>query len=115
MRNLNVGNCSGLYAMHLQKWFNRFSRQQILVLSYDELSLDEQKVRERIQGFLGYTIPGTIEMANGQENPFKVRSISAETREKLRGIFAPQNGALYRLLDHQPGPPMEERPFPRFD
>ena len=115
MRTLNVGNCDGLYAMHLQKWFHHFSRQQILVLSYDEFSRDEQKVRERIQGFLGYTIPGRIKMENEQENPQKVRRPSAKIREKLRNIFTPQNEELYQLLDDMPGPPMEERPFPRFD
>jgi hypothetical protein len=104
----------GLYETHLQKWFNLFDRNQILVLSYDELCMNPQKVQERIQNFVGMTIIGNICHRNCNSSLHKIRAPSKEARQRLELFLRPHNDRLYELLQANPGPPMEQRPFPRF-
>lgn len=104
-----------LYALHLRKWFDCFDRQQILILSYDELCSNPKQLKERIQTFLGYPLSDTaLQKSNANESIFKVKLPTPKAKEALQSVFAAQNEALYRLLESCPGPPMEERPFPRF-
>lgn len=105
---------NNMYALHLEKWFNLFSRQQILVVSYEELKQDQEKVRQRIMEFLGHDIPGTLKMRNERSNPMKLKEPSPAAREKLLRMLTPYNEQLYQLLENWPGPSMEQRPFPRF-
>ena len=104
----------GLYFDHLQKWFELFNRNQILVLSYDELSKDPRRLEERIQHFLDRTIKGNLRRSNSNDSRYKVALPSKEAKQRLLSIFDPQNEKLYRLLKDHPGPAMEQRPFPRF-
>jgi len=105
----------GLYATHLRKWFELFDRKQILVLSYDELQHHPRKLQERIQTFLGLELPGsTLSRSNSNDCEYKVRLPSDEAKTTLLGIFGPLNEDLYQLLESNPGPSMEQRPFPRF-
>jgi hypothetical protein len=104
----------GMYVTHLREWFRLFDRSQILVLSYDELQRHPEKVQERIQSFLGLDIPGQLNRSNSNESQFKVRLPSCEAKEALLAVLAPLNEELYRLLESNPGPSMEQRPFPRF-
>lgn len=103
-----------LYAIHLQKWFHLFDRKQILVLSYDELLKNPERLQERIQSFLSFSIPGRLKRANANDGPHKIKSPSAETSRVLQEVFSSYNEDLYRLLESTSGPSMEQRPFPRF-
>lgn len=103
-----------LYGKHLSAWFELFDRRQILVLSYEELNRDPRKIQERIQQFLGFPIPGEIKHANSNDSPMKVRTPTGRAKNALLSAFSEANEMLYRLLDSKQGPPMEERPFPRF-
>ena len=114
LHSIKSGTNRGLYTEKLQDWFALFSREQILVLSYDEFTIDKPKIQERVQKFLGRTIPGEFKHVNSHSSPFKVREISPETRLKLIDAYKPHNEELYKLLDALPGPPMEQSPFPRF-
>ncbi len=107
---------NSLYALHLEKWFKLFSRRQILVLSYEELKRDKNVFCKRIMEFLGHDISEEIVVntLNTQESEIKLLEPSPETREKLLRVLKPQYTELYQLLDKWPGPPMEQRPFPRF-
>ncbi|KAL7465911.1 hypothetical protein ACHAXS_006214 [Conticribra weissflogii] len=105
----------GFYAKHLKNWFELFDRNQILVLSYQELQRDPKKIEERIEQFLGLHIPGHIKWANSNESDQKLTQPSERARSALQSIFSFENEKLYSLLESNPGPPMEERPFPRFD
>lgn len=111
-----VGRSSrhGLYATHLEKWFDLFDREQILVLSYDELCKNPQKLKERIQSFVGRYIPGKLRLANSNDSPHKILMPSGETRQLLEKVMAPHNERLYQLLEDKIGPSMEQKPFPRF-
>lgn len=98
----------GMYAKHLSKWFQSFAREQILVLTYNELKRDPSKLRKRVQEFLGRKIPGKLEQANALDNPLKVRSPSQESKKLLSAAFQPMNEELFKLLKSNPGPQMEE-------
>lgn len=104
----------GLYATYLEKWFELFDRSQILVLSYQELERNPRLLQERIQRLLQRTIPGELSRANSNDNDHKVRLPSKKAVESLEKVFTTVNEKLYSLLDTNPGPPMEQRPFPRF-
>jgi hypothetical protein len=106
----------GLYARYLQEWFDLFSRRdQILVLSYQELCHNPGKLQDRIRDFVGLPIPGIIRKANANDSHFKVVRPSPEAKQRLASVLEPHNQRLHRLLESRPGPPMEERPFPRFN
>jgi Sulfotransferase domain len=105
----------GLYATHLCKWFELFDREQILVLSYDELEHQPERLQERIQSFLGYAIPGILCRANANDGPHKVQKPSWKAKQELQAVFKPLNEKLYQLLASNPGPLMEQAPFPRFE
>eukprot|EP00531_Pseudo-nitzschia_arenysensis_P019505 CAMPEP_0116126296 /NCGR_PEP_ID=MMETSP0329-20121206/6260_1 /TAXON_ID=697910 /ORGANISM="Pseudo-nitzschia arenysensis, Strain B593" /LENGTH=328 /DNA_ID=CAMNT_0003620377 /DNA_START=84 /DNA_END=1070 /DNA_ORIENTATION=+ len=107
-------NYTSYYARHLSKWFNLFKRQQILVLAYEELKQDEKTARQRIVDFLGHDIPGESRVLNDKSSKKKLKKPSPEAREKLLHHLRPQYEELYRLLEENPGPPMEQKPFPRF-
>ena len=107
----------GLYALYLRQWFRVFNRNQILVLSYDELQNDAQRLQQRIRDFLGVSatlLPDMLPKSNCNDGPHKVKAPSPEAQQALNLIFEPFNEELYRLLEDSPGPPMEQRPFPKF-
>lgn len=103
-----------LYAIHLKKWFDLFSRQQILVLTYAELRTNPQKLQERVQKFLGQTIPGNLPRSNTSDSKHKVHVLSDEARQRVESFVHPHNERLYQLLESHPGPLMEQSPFPKF-
>ena len=103
-----------MYAIHLRQWFQLFDRQQILVLAYDELQHLPEQSQDRIQRFLGHKISGRLSRSNSNDSVDKIRSPSPRAREALLAAFAPYNEDLYRLLESDTGPSMEQRPFPRF-
>jgi hypothetical protein len=105
----------GLYAKHLKKWFEVFDRKQILVLSFDELRKNPQKLQDRIQSFLGCHIPGELQHANSNDHSFKLAVPSDAAKAALQTIFADHNNELYELLEAYPGPLMEEKPFPKLE
>lgn len=109
--------CRGHYAHLLKEWFTEFHRDQILILSYDEILNDETQMMQRVQSFLvldPQNNPGHMEEKNTKNNEHKIRSIDCGIQQELNDVFDPLNDDLYRLLDANPGPKMEQRPFPRF-
>jgi Sulfotransferase domain len=105
----------GLYATHLRQWFELFDREQILVLSYNQLEHQPERLQERVQSFLGYAIPGGLRRANANDSPFKVQKPTFEAQQALQALFTPLNEELYELLASNPGPSMEQAPFPKFE
>lgn len=115
-RETGIGRSTrhSLYATNLSKWFEKFDRNQILVLSYKELRESPARLQQRIQDFLGFSIPGQLKHSNSLDGPHKVKTASREAASQLNAAFAPWNDQLYHLLESNPGPTMEQRPFPRF-
>jgi Sulfotransferase domain len=111
------------YAHHLRRWFELFDRQhQILVLSYDELKVNQTMFLRRLHEFLDIPIP-TLEDAavtmvlphkNTNPDPTSTGPPPCAEQMTIARLFEPLNEDLYRLLAEYPGPSMEQRPFPRF-
>lgn len=104
-----------LYFNHLREWFALFDRDQIIVLSYSELLHNPRRIQQRIQAFLEMTIHGELCRSNSNDSPSKTSEVLPTTQQALATVFKGPNEALYTLLDSNPGPPMEQRPFPRFE
>mgnify|MGYP005848229249 CR=1 FL=1 len=105
----------GLYAKHLNNWFQLFGREQILILSYSELLKNAPKIQERVRMFLGHAIPGSICQSNSNDSRDKIKAPSSRAARSLLSIFGPENEKLYQLLRDKRGPPMEQRPYPEFE
>ena len=104
----------GLYAVHLQKWFDNFDRTQILVLSYDELCNNPRRLQDRIRSFLGRPVAGSLRRSNSNDSLHKVGMPSDDAKQALLLVLEPHNERLYQLLKDYPGPTMEQTPFPHF-
>mmetsp|Transcript_24288 Transcript_24288/g.36007 ORF Transcript_24288/g.36007 Transcript_24288/m.36007 type:complete len:399 (-) Transcript_24288:132-1328(-) len=111
----NMNSC--LYADFLREWFSIFDREQILVLSQEELVRDEGSFLNRVHSFLGLSSSidnFSLRHTNSKDDGHKVEAILCSDEEKLDQVFDPLNEDLYRLLEAYPGPPMEQRPFQKF-
>eukprot|EP00804_Cyclotella_cryptica_P023304 CCRYP_000468-RB/>CCRYP_000468-RB protein AED:0.36 eAED:0.42 QI:0/1/0.66/1/0.5/0.33/3/680/394 len=108
-------NAFGFYVDHLRTWVKLFDRQQLLILSYDELLQEPSRVQMRIERFLGMSIKDEFSNANKIESKHKVKEISPHARKVLEPLFREKNEELYDFIRDHPGPPLEQTPFPRFD
>ena len=101
------------YGSLLQRWFHLFDRQQILILSFDELHTNGTAFTERICQFLNISVP---EKSLKKKLPGKSSAVpTCAMQERLADLFRPINEELYDLLEQNPGPEMEQRPFPKFE
>jgi hypothetical protein len=103
-----------------------FDRQQILLLSFDELRTNETSFLQRLHTFLDLEVTATtggdrrlphtndMKRHDGQ-GLLKQTNVSCELQEKLARVFEPYNTQLYTFLEQFPGTPWEQRPFPHFD
>eukprot|EP00956_Cyclotella_meneghiniana_P007264 scaffold9913_cov36-Cyclotella_meneghiniana.AAC.3 len=105
---------TGKYVDHLKEFASFVPRENILVLSYDELKMDSERAQWRIQQFLGKEFPGQLPHLNQHDSPNKVRSISERAQKILEPFYQAKNDELYKFLEMNPGPWMEQRPLPRF-
>jgi len=106
-----------LYSIYLEKWFEFMPRDQLLILSYDELTNDPGTTRKRIKDFLGlpHNEHQKLTKVNTHSSSSKTTLPSCRSQQKLEGVFRNFNKALYDLMERNAGPPMEQRPFPQFD
>ncbi len=93
----------GEYAPQLRRYFDLFPREQLLVLTFDELRDDAERVFADVQRHLGlddHALDQSLEA-------FNVRSdyppIDPATRARLREHFAPHNAELEQLLGRRLG------------
>lgn len=112
----------GVYAMHLARWKRYFSREQILVLQYEELHADLPGHLARIGSFWGLTsLPavGAMAESNAHEGGHKLRQIDCRTRSMLLALFQPWNDMLYEDLGRDAAahaaPDVEPRQFRPFN
>jgi hypothetical protein len=87
----------GRYAEQFERWLQFYPRDQLLVLSFEELARQPLPVLSRSVAWLG--LPA---MHGAQLEPRNTRQyppIEAATAERLRAYFAPHNAALAALLD----------------
>jgi len=110
------GSNQGLYGVHLQKWFDLFPRENILIMSYDEFKSNQTAFLERIHLFLDLPIVRPLEAPRkNSEHVVNEEPIPCEVQSRLAEKFEESNAKLYKLLEENPGPPMELAPFPKFE
>jgi len=89
----------GFYVEQLPIWFDLFSKNQILIISSEELATNTKNVMNKIFQFLNlpeYEIPN-IEKVNVS----KYSKMNYETRKRLVDFFKPYNEQLYEFLNHK--------------
>ena len=112
----NYMDPTGKYIDHLHKWTTFFTREQLLVLGYDELKMNPDRAQWRVRTFLGEALPGGLTSENSKSSSSKVKTVPKSARQKLEPLFEQKNRELYDFLDSVPGRPlMEQHPFPPFD
>lgn len=87
----------GFYHEQLLVWYKLFSKDQILIISSEELSGDTRNTMNKIFRFLNlpeYEIPNTKKI-----NVSKSAPMNEETRKLLISFFKPYNEKLYEFLD----------------
>jgi hypothetical protein len=114
---VNFKRTDAKYVRKLREWIRLFDRSQLLILSYNELRSDPSKLQWRIEQFLGTKFRGTLATANdsGGASKLKKDQVPQGAIDILSPLFHDANEELYDFLDQVPGPPMEQRPFLRFD
>ena len=86
----------GHYAEQLRRYYDRFDREQLLVLSAETVRREPEASFRRLEAFLG------LPAAEIDLTPVNVRAgyppLEASTRDRLRSHYAPHNEQLYELL-----------------
>lgn len=86
-----------LYAEHLERWLERFPREQLLVLTSEELADDPARVVTEALAFLGLP-PVEGDDAYPRKNKGKRDSLPPDLRARLTEYFDEPNRRLYALL-----------------
>jgi hypothetical protein len=82
------------YGQHLKTWTSLFGRNQLLVLSYEELQTYPTRAQWRVQQFLEKTFEGTIK---AQDSDGDV--VSSNSLRILQPYFEKSNKEFYQFLD----------------
>jgi len=101
-KNVVYHRCSyksrGLYSQQIERFLDYFPRQQILVLSSEELFREPDSTLRRVFEFIGVD-PGFKVSKLRPRNTGKNKSeVDSEVYEYLNNYFLPHNQALYDLL-----------------
>jgi Sulfotransferase domain len=89
----------GRYAEQLERWLRLFPREQLLVLTTDELRIDPGGTMALIARFLG--VPERTATSYPLENIREYPSMSPATRDRLARVFEPHNRRLEELLGRE--------------
>jgi hypothetical protein len=89
----------GFYVEQLLSWFELFPKNQILIISSEELASNTKNVMNKIFKFLNlpeYEIPNIDKV-----NVSKYSKINPKTRKTLIDFFRPYNEQLFKFLDRK--------------
>lgn len=117
LKDINGGSSRIHYKKWLNDWMTIIPRKNILVLSYDELKSDPDSYVRRVRKFLALPPHGKghqLGRANSKESSFKVLIPPCSVQEILRKKTEQLNDELYKFLEDNECPEMEQRPFPKF-
>ena len=105
-----------IYVDFLADWFENFPRDQLLILSKAEFDENSDSFKQRLETFLGQSFTKDFHRVNAKKGKGSLESrlLNCETERMLSDIFEPKNQKLYELLKANPGPSMEQTPFPSF-
>ena len=87
----------GRYAEQLERWFQRFPRDQFLILKSEELFADPEQFCTSVYDFLGLADFKLEKYENA--NPGRYSEADTKIIKELEEYFAPYNQKLYELLD----------------
>jgi len=93
----------GRYAEQLERWLTLFPREQMLVLTSDELFGDPATTMSRVTRLLEIPDPHATRYARlaGGGGVWDYAPMSPATRERLARVFEPHNRRLEELLGHE--------------
>jgi hypothetical protein len=86
----------GLYAEQLERWFAVFPREQLLVLTNDELGADTAGTVARVLEFVGAPPHGPADYPRVYDRDYE--RMRPETRDDLAAFYAAPNRRLSELL-----------------
>jgi hypothetical protein len=89
----------GLYADQLRRWLEVFPREQLLVLTAEDLFTEPRREWARTAGFLG--LDGAAPPTFRVHNPGTPDALDPAVRERLGATFARPNRDLAELLGHE--------------
>jgi hypothetical protein len=89
----------GRYAEQLDRWLEHFPREQLLVMTSDELLAEPAAAMTRVAAFLG--IPEWHAPSYPLRGVREYSTMPAETRERLARTFEPHNRRLEELLGRE--------------
>ena len=87
----------GLYYHQIKNWFEIFSKDQILVLSTENLSKNPHQTLEQIFNFLGLPNEQIRNLQNRKVGNYQ--KMNEDTRQFLRKLFKPHNEELFKFLE----------------
>jgi len=93
----------GRYAEQLERWFELFPREQMLLLTSDELFSDPARTTSRVTRFLEIPEHHATSYARlaGGGGVFDYSPMNPATRERLARAFEPHNRRLEELLGRE--------------
>ena len=86
----------GLYYQQIKNWFNEFSKEQILVLSTENLAMKPHQTLKQIFNFLGLPNEQIQNIQNRKVGNYQ--KMDKDTRDLLKKIFQPHNEKLFKIL-----------------
>tara|TARA_B100001971_G_scaffold205775_1_gene223680 strand:+ start:493 stop:1362 length:870 start_codon:yes stop_codon:yes gene_type:complete len=87
----------GFYAEQLPVWFELFSKNQILIISSEDLASNTKNIMNDIFQFLN--LPKYEILNTKKVNVSKYSKMNSNTRKKLVTFFKPYNEQLYEFLN----------------
>ena len=88
----------GIYAHHLKRWLEYFPREQLLVLTLDEMIQEPNTTFNRVCDFLGIPNCDLKEYRAVNQGQYSTNSTQDQCREVLAEAFAPHDQQLEALL-----------------
>ena len=85
----------GIYVDQVKRWLSYFPREQILIISSNDLRNNTDEVVSRVYAFLGLPPHTPARYIDRHTN---YPSMDKELREELQDYFRPYNQALEELL-----------------
>ncbi len=89
----------GLYYQQIKNWFDIFSKDQILILNTENLSVNPHQTLKQIFNFLNLPNEKIQNIQNRKVGNYQ--KMNENTREYLKKLFQPHNKKLFKILGRE--------------
>ena len=89
----------GLYYQQIKNWFDVFSKDQILILNTENLSVNPHQTLKQIFNFLNLPNEKIQNIQNRKVGNYQ--KMNENTREYLKKLFQPHNEKLFKILGRE--------------